>query len=399
MGLDYLNKKCWHTGSIKNIEKVWIREQKEAEKLKREKEREKKLQEERHQEQIKELQKKAGYISENNLARMDWMISNQSKQMQQQTAEEFLMGKEVDEKHEPQLQAIKKEEFTNQKCEDFVLKNEDPLYKIMQEEQKQKMELKNNPIQMQKLIKLQEERELKKKLKKLKKKQKKEKKEKKSKKKSSKREQNSHSRSRSRSESAENKSSKKKSKKSKKSKKNKRSSSSDSDSSSSNSDTLSQKSSSSNISGLSTASFKSSASQQYYENFMKQRLGQIVTKDESGNLQMDFGRMKKMFKPQKENRSLDSRPLTDEEKTELRKKMNEDAKKLTKDKLESLQKDYKDAHKDDDYLKEEKKHDFKRKMQHQLYNESGKNETLEDRIGRNRTRFQRNIDDDENTRI
>jgi hypothetical protein len=34
MGLDYLNKKTWHTGSIKNMEKVWIREQEEAEKRK-----------------------------------------------------------------------------------------------------------------------------------------------------------------------------------------------------------------------------------------------------------------------------------------------------------------------------------------------------------------------------
>lgn len=47
---------------------------------------------------------------------------------------------------------------------------------------------------------------------------------------------------------------------------------------------------------------------------MKQRLGDIVQKDEDGNLKMDFSRMKNMFKPKKEARSLDNKPLTDEEK-------------------------------------------------------------------------------------
>jgi len=47
-GLDYLNKKSWHTGSIKNIAKVWLIEQKEREKLKKELENSNRLKEERH---------------------------------------------------------------------------------------------------------------------------------------------------------------------------------------------------------------------------------------------------------------------------------------------------------------------------------------------------------------
>jgi hypothetical protein len=50
MGLDYLNKKVWHPGSMKNIQKVWEEEQKQKEISKRNKERAKKLQEERHNE-------------------------------------------------------------------------------------------------------------------------------------------------------------------------------------------------------------------------------------------------------------------------------------------------------------------------------------------------------------
>jgi hypothetical protein len=63
MGLDYLNKKTWHTGSIKNIEKVWIQEQKEMEKIKKQEEAAKRLQEERYNEELKKLQYNAGLIT------------------------------------------------------------------------------------------------------------------------------------------------------------------------------------------------------------------------------------------------------------------------------------------------------------------------------------------------
>ena len=48
MGLDYLNKKNWHTGSVKNIAKVWEKEQKQVEKLKKQEEYSKKRLEEKH---------------------------------------------------------------------------------------------------------------------------------------------------------------------------------------------------------------------------------------------------------------------------------------------------------------------------------------------------------------
>lgn len=53
MGLDYLNKKTWHTASIKNIAKVWEREQKEVRKYQRQDEYQKKLTEEQHAHELK----------------------------------------------------------------------------------------------------------------------------------------------------------------------------------------------------------------------------------------------------------------------------------------------------------------------------------------------------------
>ena len=48
MGLDYLNKKVWHPGSMKNIQKVWEAQQAQLEVIKKQKERAKKLLDEQH---------------------------------------------------------------------------------------------------------------------------------------------------------------------------------------------------------------------------------------------------------------------------------------------------------------------------------------------------------------
>lgn len=48
MGLDYLNKKVWHPGSMKNIQQVWEAQQKQLEIVKKQKLRAKKLLDEQH---------------------------------------------------------------------------------------------------------------------------------------------------------------------------------------------------------------------------------------------------------------------------------------------------------------------------------------------------------------
>lgn len=96
MGLDYLNKKVWHPGSMKNIQKVWEVEQKQKEINKRTREREKKLLEEQHNEELKRIQVEAGLIPRSHLDRMEWMYDWGNKiNQQQKTKEEFLTGKKA----------------------------------------------------------------------------------------------------------------------------------------------------------------------------------------------------------------------------------------------------------------------------------------------------------------
>ena len=73
MGLAFLNKKSWHTGSFKNIERVWQAEEKRANADKKQAEAAKKLKEERHMEEMKKLQVQAGLLPESALHRMEWM--------------------------------------------------------------------------------------------------------------------------------------------------------------------------------------------------------------------------------------------------------------------------------------------------------------------------------------
>ncbi len=65
MSLAFLSKKSFHTSTIKNVEKVWIAEQKAAEEKKRMNELQKQLTEERQVMELKQLQKDAGMLMDN----------------------------------------------------------------------------------------------------------------------------------------------------------------------------------------------------------------------------------------------------------------------------------------------------------------------------------------------
>eukprot|EP01016_Furgasonia_blochmanni_P057092 TRINITY_DN9853_c0_g1_i1.p1 TRINITY_DN9853_c0_g1~~TRINITY_DN9853_c0_g1_i1.p1 ORF type:complete len:601 (+),score=130.20 TRINITY_DN9853_c0_g1_i1:64-1866(+) len=186
MGLAFLNKKSWHTGSFQNIEKVWIAEQKKKENDKRTAESIKKLKEERHVEELKRLQVEAGLIPASHLNRMDWMYEWGSKATQKNT-EDYLTGKPIDEKKtddkKPPFQPLFKESTVNPQNEAFTKLHEDPLFLIQQEQLKRKKEIMENPMKMKNIYKEVEEKTQKPdKLSKKSKKAKKEKKEKKSKK-------------------------------------------------------------------------------------------------------------------------------------------------------------------------------------------------------------------------
>lgn len=93
MGLDYLNKKVWHPGSMKNIQKVWQVEQVQKQINKKARERAKKLLEEQHNDDLKRIQVEAGLIPRSHLDRMEWMYDWGNKINQNKTNQQFLTGK------------------------------------------------------------------------------------------------------------------------------------------------------------------------------------------------------------------------------------------------------------------------------------------------------------------
>lgn len=141
------------------------------------------------------------------------------------------------------------EDTTNKVCENFTLLHEDPLFRIMQEEQRMKEKILNNPLDMKKIYDQLEQQT---------------KKHKKSKK--------SHKRSRSKDKRSRSKDKKKAEKHKKKEKKHRKRSSSSSSSSS------------------------KERNNRQYEEYLAKKLGPILVKDEYGNLKADFGLMKRKFR-------------------------------------------------------------------------------------------------------
>lgn len=62
MALKFLNKKGWHTGSLRNIENVWKAEQKHDAEQKKLDELRKQIQEERERSEFRLLQEQAGLV-------------------------------------------------------------------------------------------------------------------------------------------------------------------------------------------------------------------------------------------------------------------------------------------------------------------------------------------------
>lgn len=62
MGMKFLNKKGWHTGSLRNIENVWKAEQKQEAEQKKLEELRLQLVQERERSEFRALQEQAGLI-------------------------------------------------------------------------------------------------------------------------------------------------------------------------------------------------------------------------------------------------------------------------------------------------------------------------------------------------
>ena len=138
MSLSFLQKKSWHTAKTSNQEKVWIEEEKKkkdeailAEKLKE-------IKEEREHEEMLRI---TGRGDEADQAALAWMYSGGKKteEEENQTAEEFLLGKKFDGKVEDASDVMKtteegfvgglmQQKSVNERNEEFAHSIHDPLY-------------------------------------------------------------------------------------------------------------------------------------------------------------------------------------------------------------------------------------------------------------------------------
>ena len=156
MGLSFLNKKIWHPGSFANIEKVWIAEQKHKELERKAIENAKKVKEEKAIEELKKIQVEHGLIPASHLNRLDFMYQGPENSSKINTAEEFLLGKPLNNESEANKRhftPIFQESYTNPQNEAFTKLHEDPLFNIMKEEMKQRKEIESNPYKIKMLLK------------------------------------------------------------------------------------------------------------------------------------------------------------------------------------------------------------------------------------------------------
>lgn len=118
-------KKAWHPCTRRNIEAVWLAEQKELEEKKKVETMLKERQQERQVAELQQLQEQAGLVKKR-MERLDWMYAgtaNQSAKAQ----EEFLLGKrKVDDKIETSF--VRNDKDLESKI------REDPLFAIKRKE-------------------------------------------------------------------------------------------------------------------------------------------------------------------------------------------------------------------------------------------------------------------------
>ena len=155
-GLQFLNKKSWHTGGMKQIEKVWKREQEHAEEKAKVAELKKQIEEEREQLSLQRLAEDGGH-QKKKVERVDWLYNTPlaNREAFETTQEAALLDKKVDLSKDDvkQAEASQSERAVHlpsvSRSETWVRMNEDPLFAIKQQQQQSLSKIRKNPVQMQ----------------------------------------------------------------------------------------------------------------------------------------------------------------------------------------------------------------------------------------------------------
>ncbi|POM80859.1 Pre-mRNA-splicing factor CWC25-like protein [Phytophthora palmivora] len=161
MSLAFLSKKSWHTANLRNVEKVWIAEQKHAAEEKKVAELRKNIEEERQMQELRQLQAAQGNKSAA-VERVDWMYEGPSA-AREKTAEEYLLGKEykgedekaakgdVDLSTTTKYGSLALTKTALPANDAFQRLNEDPMMLIRKRQQAAREQVLKNPVKMKRI--------------------------------------------------------------------------------------------------------------------------------------------------------------------------------------------------------------------------------------------------------
>ncbi|XP_024534967.1 pre-mRNA-splicing factor CWC25 homolog [Selaginella moellendorffii] len=157
MALKFLNKKGWHTGSLRNIETVWKAEQKRDVENRKLEELQKQIKEEQEHLEFRKLQEQAGLVPKQE--RLDFLYES-GLGVGKPSNEEYLLGKPLEEsKGESVIQQVAATPgslFVEEKIsanDQWRKIRSDPLLLIKQQELAARERIKNNPLKMEALRK------------------------------------------------------------------------------------------------------------------------------------------------------------------------------------------------------------------------------------------------------
>lgn len=163
--LQFLNKKSWHTATLKNNEKVWLAEKKAEEEKKRIEELKKQLEDEKHFQELRRLQVESGQLDPSVLKqqeRVEWLYEwGKEKDEEQeyllgQKSADTLLSQKGKQEEESRLQSLTQGNSLDSTVGlnrlDMEAKlREDPLMEIRRKEMEAIQAIRNNPVKMEKL--------------------------------------------------------------------------------------------------------------------------------------------------------------------------------------------------------------------------------------------------------